>query len=608
MHRKKAKKLIKEQGEEDIESMIAAFQEQDRLQNQVIEEKCPPPSRRCNLSLTPHPDKDELVMFGGEYFNGNKTFVYNDLLFYKILTNEWVQLTTPNAPPPRCSHQTVALRQGGGQLWVFGGEFASPTQSQFYHYKDLWVFHFKTKHWDRIKTPGGPSARSGHRMVNYKKLLIVFGGFHDNIRDYKYYNDVHAFNTETYTWSKLETTGTPPSPRSGCMTALCHDRGTVFIYGGYSKERVKKDVDVGKTHTDMFMLAPDGKNEKQDPAPTKWKWTQVKQSGLRPSARCGCSMAVTSASNAVVFGGVFDEEEDEENLSGRFFNDLYDLEMDKGKWHEVDLLGKKEVGEKKRRRKRKEKQIDSEAGDADKEESAEDGSSDGMEEDIEKLKVTDSPSETMETTNESTTAAPPGVVHTDSVFTVTIGPQGGSSMRSVEGGDGCVCSAPFVPRARMNSMLAVKNGVLYMYGGLYEEGDKQLTLSDIYSLDLRKLDEWHTLISDDTARQEWVESESSSDEDDEEEIKGAVGGDEKIEDTDDEDDDDDDDEAMEAEDELPPVVTSGESAKDYFSRNHDFWMQEADAVATKEGLSVTGKQLKKAALKMAEEFFEKPGQ
>ena len=50
-----------------------------------------------------------------------------------------------------------------------------------------------------------------------------------------------------------------------------------------------------------------GKNEKQDPAPTKWKWTQVKQSGLRPSARCGCSMAVTSASNAVVFGGVFDE-------------------------------------------------------------------------------------------------------------------------------------------------------------------------------------------------------------------------------------------------------------------------------------------------------------
>jgi len=50
-----------------------------------------------------------------------------------------------------------------------------------------------------------------------------------------------------------------------------------------------------------------GKNEKQDAAPSKWKWTQVKQSGLRPSARCGCTLAVTSGTNAIVFGGVFDE-------------------------------------------------------------------------------------------------------------------------------------------------------------------------------------------------------------------------------------------------------------------------------------------------------------
>ena len=40
--------------------------------------------------------------------------------------------------------------------------------------------------------------------------------------------------------------------------AVCQDRGTIVVYGGYSKERVKKDIDVGKTHTDMYMLAPDG--------------------------------------------------------------------------------------------------------------------------------------------------------------------------------------------------------------------------------------------------------------------------------------------------------------------------------------------------------------
>ena len=128
-----------------------------------------------------------------------------------------------------------------------------------------------------------------------------------------------------------------------------------------------------------------------------------------------------------------------------------------------------------------------------------------MEEDIEKLQVTDSPSVTMETADETaaTATVPSGVVtvHTDGVFTVTIGPQGDSTVGDVDGGDTRSSSAPFVPHARMNSMLAVKHGVLYMYGGLYEEGEKQLTLSDIYSLDLRKLDEWHTLVSDNTAPQ-----------------------------------------------------------------------------------------------------------
>lgn len=58
-----------------------------------------------------------------------------------------MQISSPNTPPPRCSHQAVMLPLGGGQMWVFGGEFASPSQSQFYHYKDLWVFHVKDQRW-----------------------------------------------------------------------------------------------------------------------------------------------------------------------------------------------------------------------------------------------------------------------------------------------------------------------------------------------------------------------------------------------------------------------------------------------------------------------------
>lgn len=95
-------------------------------------------------------------------------------------------------------------------------------------------------------------------MVYSKKQLVVFGGYHDNLRDYKYFNDVYFFNTETYKWLKIEPSGLAPAPRSGCcMTALAD--GKILIYGGYSKENVKKDVDKGRVYNDAYLLVPDSK-------------------------------------------------------------------------------------------------------------------------------------------------------------------------------------------------------------------------------------------------------------------------------------------------------------------------------------------------------------
>lgn len=35
--------------------------------------------------------------------------------------------------------------------------------------------------------------------------------------------------------------------------------GKILVFGGYSKERLKKDVDKGHVHSDMFLLSPDSK-------------------------------------------------------------------------------------------------------------------------------------------------------------------------------------------------------------------------------------------------------------------------------------------------------------------------------------------------------------
>lgn len=45
-------------------------------------------------------------------------------------------------------------------------------------------------------------------MLAVKRKLIVFGGFHDNTREYRYYDDVYAFNLDDYKWNKLTVSGT----------------------------------------------------------------------------------------------------------------------------------------------------------------------------------------------------------------------------------------------------------------------------------------------------------------------------------------------------------------------------------------------------------------
>lgn len=68
------------------------------------------------------------------------------------------------------------------------------------------------------------------------------------------------------------------------------------------------------------------------PVPSeKWIWARVSPSGSKPPPRSGFSLAVGPAGRALLFGGVCDEEE-EESLSGDFYNDLYLFDIVKNRW------------------------------------------------------------------------------------------------------------------------------------------------------------------------------------------------------------------------------------------------------------------------------------
>lgn len=167
--------------------------------------------------------------------------------------------------------------------------------------------------------------------------------------------------------------------------------------------------------------------------------------------------------------------------------------------------------EKKRRRKKKDGE------EAENEDDDDDGDQEEVEEKMEGMKVDDGEK----------------VISDDGVFTVTVGPSpsgvdSGNKNPGAEAGNVDV----FLPPPRINAGMVVKKGILYLYGGMYEDGDKQLTLNDFYSLDLNKLEEWNTIIPLDPADMEWFESDSEDEDED---------------DMDDEEDDDDDDEDKEEE-------------------------------------------------------------
>jgi len=492
----KAKKQLAAAGEDDIESIVKAIEAEEKARQEVVEVVVEPPGHRSSFSMTAHPDNPEIVFFGGEFYNGQRTAVFNDLLVYSLKRLQWTQIKSPGGPPPRAAHQAAMVSQAGGQLWIFGGEFTSPNESQFYHYKDLWCFHFASKRWEKVVATGGPSARSGHRMVVSKKLLLVFGGFHDNLRECKYYNDLYSFNLESRVWTKLAVSGPEPSPRSACQLFTAPD-GRIVVYGGFCKEKVKR-VERGVTHADMYLLSPD----KHDPTGTKWRWQTVKQVGQRPEPllRTGLCSAVGRDGRVYLFGGVMDtgkegeeeeESDDEEEEEGRFFNELYSVavEGERATWFQVTLTGRKDPGEKKKRRK-------------DKEDVEEEGENVSR---MAELELEEGPTTVTVESGQFTVSSTVG--EKDKQQTLD------AASAELKAKDCCI------PCPRFSGQMVFKGGLLYLYGGLIEAGDKDITLKDFYSLDTAKMDSWNVIIENDEAM-EWLGDEEDEEDDESDDESG----------------------------------------------------------------------------------------
>lgn len=594
---KRARREARKIGEEDdIDAILRNIQKEEAKKKEVhVEENVPAPSPRSNCSLTINPLKDtELILYGGEFYNGSKTFVYGDLYRYDVEKNEWKLVSSPNSPPPRSAHQTVAWKNN---IYMFGGEFTSPNQERFHHYKDFWTLDLKTNQWEQILAKGCPSARSGHRMVLYKHKIVLFGGFYDTLREVRYYNDLHVFDLDNFKWEEIKPRPGClwPSPRSGFQLVVYQDQ--IYLYGGYFKEvsSDKNASEKGTVHADTWSLDP-----------RTWEWNKVKKTGMPPGPRAGFSMCVHKK-RAVLFGGVVDMEVEGDVLMSMFMNELYGFQLDNHRWYPLELRKDKPAKTKTKDIKRKEPANDAEANL-------------GIEED-----------ETMEDSEEATDGQSEvhGVSnHLTKSLTLT---KVGSSKNSDALSDSTTQEAPpeaVKPSGRINACMAVGKDMLYLYGGMMEVKDREITLDDLYSLNLSKLDEWKCIIP--ASESEWLEISEDEDDDEADDDENDSGDDASHTDEDDEESDEDAENNVDmssavsllkgerknlrrkekrARIEQIRVILGlsdsqrtpmpGESLRDFYKRTNTYWQ-----MAAYEHTQHTGKELRKDGFDLAETRYK----
>jgi hypothetical protein len=297
--------------------------------------------------------------------------------------------------------------------------------------------------------------------------------------------------------------------------------------------------------------APEGASGKTkfDPLVAKWERRKRPSTMYAPALRSGSTMAIWAAKGmGVLFGGVTDEDSDEETLKSVFWNDLcvclswyisprsyQALESNgyqfagNGKWVSLMLKTPKKRGGKRKK----------------------EAPRDDDEDEAERAAV---PEPELEPDSE------------DPLFST--------------------------PMPRYNAMLAILRNTLYMYdskslhfvnlrpvlltsyGGIFERGSREYTLDDFHALALDKMDRYVCLKESDMIFPEGDEESSSSEEDDD-------GGDSR----DNDEDEDEDEEKLLGNEEAPEIKDTGaEIAEDLVSS-----MQEMAVLSSNIASSVNEK-------------------
>ncbi|XP_014230303.1 F-box only protein 42 isoform X1 [Trichogramma pretiosum] len=178
----------------------------------------------------------------------------------------------------RHSHSACTV---GSAMYVFGGCTATCTT-----FNDLWKLDLDSRKWFRPMTTGNyPSPKACASMLNYKKFLILFGGWshpspYPFYQQWKLFNELHLYSLETNQWIAVNSNEMPP-PVSA-HSASIHGN-LMIVFGGITN---------GHSTNDVWCLNLES-----------YDWKKPITSTLKPQPRYGQSQIALGDKHLLILGG-----------------------------------------------------------------------------------------------------------------------------------------------------------------------------------------------------------------------------------------------------------------------------------------------------------------
>ncbi|KAL2883709.1 Kelch repeat-containing protein 3 [Colletotrichum sp. CLE4] len=269
----------------DLEQVLEEYRKQQEQFLKVTETVCegPPKARSASTIMASPCDSNNLLLFGGEYFNGSLAHFFNDLHIYYINRDEW-----------RSGHRMTYWKQ---YIILFGG--FQDTSNQTKYLADVWIFDTQNFSWHSPTLPPAqlkPDARSSFTLLPHEQGAVLYGGY-----------------------SRVKAT----------VAANKQARGS---------SQGQKNILKPMVHDDCFFLRMSLPADGSPPTvPPVVRWERRKKPANAPSPkRAGATMAWHKG-RGILFGGVHDVEDSEEGMDSEFFRELFAWNIERNRFFPLAL-------------------------------------------------------------------------------------------------------------------------------------------------------------------------------------------------------------------------------------------------------------------------------